>query len=365
MILAIALLVALMFAIGSFLTYNQMNKIYYIGYNESGNVDYQVFYQENGFFSESWIKEDYAYITSLIENILADFRYQMDMDTDNINFDYSYRIGAHMEIYDKNSDNPFYIVEDELLPCTQRISEGSSRVQIREKINIDFQHYNTIANQFISTYGLKNAYAMLVVTLHVQVLSTCDQFEANNENAYYTAINIPLNEETFSIHLTSSAPTAEHKVLAYNGFENKNVFLWTSYVASALTFLLGLALIIFANLTKNEDITYTAKIRRLLRSYSSFIQRIEGDFDDRDYQILVIKTFEELLGIRDTLQAPILMAENEDQTMSRFIIPTAEKLLYAFEIRVDNYDEIYGNGDDTPSETESQKDTENKTIEYV
>ena len=36
------------------------------------------------------------------------------------------------------------------------------------------------------------------------------------------------------------------------------------------------------------------------------------------------------------------MSENKDETMTRFYIPTSTKLLYVFEIKVDNYDEIYG-----------------------
>jgi hypothetical protein len=95
-------------------------------------------------------------------------------------------------------------------------------------------------------------------------------------------------------------------------------------------------------LTKNEDVTYTAKVRKLVSSYSSYIQRMEGEFDDRGYQIIMIKTFNELLGIRDTIQSPILMTENRDKTLSRFLIPTNTKLLYVFEMKVDNYDEIYG-----------------------
>ena len=69
---------------------------------------------------------------------------------------------------------------------------------------------------------------------------------------------------------------------------------------------------------------------------------MEGEFDIAGYQIVVIKSFTEMLGIRDTLQAPVLMTENSDETMTQFLIPTNTKLLYVFEIKVDNYDEIYG-----------------------
>ena len=36
------------------------------------------------------------------------------------------------------------------------------------------------------------------------------------------------------------------------------------------------------------------------------------------------------------------MTENSDETKTSFLIPTNTKLLYVFEIKVDNYDEIYG-----------------------
>ena len=69
---------------------------------------------------------------------------------------------------------------------------------------------------------------------------------------------------------------------------------------------------------------------------------MHGEFDYDGYQLVPIKTFNEMLGIRDTIQSPILMSENRDETMTRFLIPTNTKILYIFEIKVDNYDEIYG-----------------------
>ena len=94
--------------------------------------------------------------------------------------------------------------------------------------------------------------------------------------------------------------------------------------------------------TIKEITTRAAKVRKILNTYSSFIQRIDGEFDSTGYQIVAIKTFVELLGIRDTIQAPVLMCENKDETMSQFFIPTNTKILYTFVIKVDNYDEIYG-----------------------
>ena len=54
-----------------------------------------------------------------------------------------------------------------------------------------------------------------------------------------------------------------------------------------------------------------------------------------------------MLDIRDTLGSPLLMYENEDHTSTSFLVPTAMGILYSFELRVGDYDAIYGTGDGT------------------
>ena len=77
-------------------------------------------------------------------------------------------------------------------------------------------------------------------------------------------------------------------------------------------------------------------------SYKSYIQRILNEIDTDGYQLLYVDAFKDMLEIRDTIGAPILMNENEDKTRTRFFIITNTNILYMFEIKVENYDEIYG-----------------------
>lgn len=337
----VALAVVIAIALVSFLTYDRMNRTYYIEYTESSNIDYQVLYQENPYFDDLIRGKDQTYIAHLIDSITADFQYQMNMDAANVGFDYNYSIQAKLSVEDKNTGKPYYTEEELLLSEVQQTAH-SNKVEIKESVVLDFPKYNAIAQDFMNTYALEDATATLYVTLDVQVCSSCDQFEQSNQNSYSTDICIPLNKLTMDIYCTTSAPGTECKVLACNTAVNKQVFLTIGYITAGLALLQALAIIIFTQLTKNEDITYAAKVRKLLNGYSSYIHRIEGDFNDLGYQLVLVKSFSELLGIRDTLQIPILMTENKDETMSRFLIPTDSKLLYAFEIKVDNYDEIYG-----------------------
>ena len=329
-------------AIGSFFTYNHLNRTYYIEYTEQGGVDYKVHYIENNFFDEEWIGPDQAYVVSLIDKVLAEFKYELAIDAAKVGFDYSYSVDAQVLVLDKTSGDPLYSPKFELLPEKTQSVNGNS-ISIRESINVDYVKYNQLAKSFIDTYGIAGSKSSLVVTLNVSVLGECEEFENNSNNSYFVSLNMPLDLETIDANVTSSITEEDSKVLACSGGVSKNLFLITGTVAAVLALVLGVALIAFAYLTRNEDINYTIKVKKLVSSYRSFIQQINGEFDTTNYQIIYIKSFVELLGIRDTIQSPILMSENTDQTCTRFLIPTNTKLLYIFEVKVDNYDEIYGN----------------------
>lgn len=349
-IAAIALLVAI--ALGSFVIYRSIDRTQYIEYTENSGIDYKVQYKENDFFESEWIDKDQSYISSLINTISADFTYAIDINSNNMDLKYTYWIDAKLSITNKNGGAAYYTVEDNILPMKSALFKKASEANIKENVPIDYVKYDQIARSFIGTYDLKDATSILSVTLFVETECSNQSFTNECKNTYSTSLNIPIAEDTFTIHSTQSSPSNEVKSFEYQGFVSRIVFgmLILAIAVSVVAVLLFIGLLIFLHLTKNEDITYAAKIRKILSAYGSFIQRIEGEFDSEGYQIVMIKTFNEMLGIRDTIQSPVLMFENRDETMTRFFIPTNTKLLYVFEIKVDNYDEIYAKVEEPPVE---------------
>ena len=91
-IVAIVLLLAT--ALGSFLGYRRMNRTHYIEYTEAGSIDYKVHYLDNSFFDSEWINKDQTYISSLTNGVTADFLYRLKEDSEDMGFDYTYRIDA-------------------------------------------------------------------------------------------------------------------------------------------------------------------------------------------------------------------------------------------------------------------------------
>lgn len=336
-VIAVALLTAF-FATMLF----RLNKTLYVDYTETSNVNYTVDLKPNDFYEKEQLGPNQAYVASLVESITADFTYALDTEAENVNYEYSYKIDTQLEIVDNSSKvaifNPIY----ENKPLQSAAQNSSNRLEIKEQVTLDYTTYNELAKRFLDTYELADTTCTLILRMHVKVLSVCDDFAQNSQNEHVVALHIPLTDKTVNIEMTKTVPTAESKILACSKDMNKAFFEKGVILSASADILLLITLFLFVVLTRNKDINYSLKVKRLLAAYRSYIQKINNDFDPSPYQVLEISTFNELLEIRDTINAPILMHENEDMTCTRFFIPTATKFLYLFEIKVEDYDEIYG-----------------------
>lgn len=356
----VVIILVFLITIASFGIYCALNKTLYIEYTEQGNIDYRVHLHENDFYDEAWQQQQEAYVASLIDTVEADLTYELAMGADNVDFDYSYGVLTQLIIADKESGLPIYAPIDETVPEKTFTQPSGHKLSIRESTDIDYAHYNDIAAAFVETYELTHADCYLQLTLQVNVISRCDRFESNGNNNYSVSLIIPLLRDTNTVNMQTitSVPTGESRVLACGSSANQHLFRSLAVAGSVLLALQIIAITVYAYLTRNDDIRYEARVKRVLSNYRSFIQVIKGDFDDTGYQILTLSTFHEMLSIRDTIQSPVLMSENEDKTRTRFLIPTHTKLLYVFEIKVDNYDELYAKSDVDELENDLEENRE-------
>ena len=315
----------------------QLNKTYYINYRESGSIDYNVFLKDNEFFEESYLGKDQSYVASLIDRIIADYSYEIDMDADDVNYKYSYTVTSRLEIIDDTSKVAIFNPERELVSVQNKSHSSSNRLRINEIVVINYDEYNDLANKFLETYGLTNTTSSIVVTLSVDVLSDCNAFSGSSVDTYTSELRIPLTTKTVNIKMTSAVPDDEAKMIACTRGAGSEVFKTTAIVLGVLDALLILLLIAFISLTRTADITYTARVKKIVSQYKSYIQKINNLFQTHGYQVILVDTFDEMLEIRDTIQAPILMYENGDKTCAKFMIPTDSKLLYLYEIKIDGY----------------------------
>ena len=295
--------------------------------------------KENEFFENPHLESNQSYVASLIDKIIANFNYEIDMDAEVVNYQYSYYIDARLEIIDNSSGVAIFDPEYELVSVQNKTQNSSNRLTVNEIVILNYDEYNSLANRFLETYSLSNTTSNIVVTLHVDVLSDCRAFSGSAAETYSSELRIPLTTKTVNIKMTSSVPDEEAKMIACTRGAGSEVFKTTAIVLGIADVLLILLLVAFIYLTRTADITYTARVKKILSQYKSYIQKINNLFESHGYQVILVDTFDEMLEIRDTIQAPILMFENEDKTCTKFMIPTDSKLLYLYEIKVEGYTE--------------------------
>lgn len=334
--------VVLLLCVISFITYSEKNKEYYINYQESCNIDYRVYLKDNDFYDEDYLEKDKSYVAETIDFIQAEFKYELELETSNIDYAYEYKIEAVVEIVDKNSDAIIYNPSYTLVEGKDTIADSDKSLELTKLIEVNYDKYNVIATNFNEVYKLPSVENTLKIVFSINVLSECSNFVNDNNNQCIAVINVPLTEKTVNIKTTTNTDAFESKILACYKSDDYKVFFNLGLAASILEVVLIIVLLVYIYATRNHDINYGIKIKRIIASYKSFIQKICNDFDSTDYQIVKVGSINELLEIRDIILSPILMYENDDKTCSKFMIPTSTKLLYLFEIKVDDYDLIYG-----------------------
>lgn len=313
--------------------YYRANRELYLSYTETGDVDYRVYLTENKFHAEEYLGKDNVYVAELIDRIAADFSYDLAIDAESVQYAYSYMIDAQLEIRDKETGeavyNPTYVLKE----TTENTAVGRS-IAIRDAVSLDYQAYDRIATEYIEAYELRNVTSALVVRTHIDVLGECDSFASDHDTEYLIELSIPLAKSVVDLKAYTPVPQSENLILANNPSKTEALRVFMLLFAF-LTAALLIALFLFIRVTRNKHIEYTGKVERLVANYRSYIQKINNMFDPTGYQVLSVASFHELLEIRDTLQAPILMLENKEKTSTKFIVPTTTKLLYLYEIRVE------------------------------
>lgn len=324
-----------LFALVSFFLFIDKNKTYYVSYHEDSNVDYKVFLKENNFFSNNYLGANNQYIASIIDYITANFDYKLNVDKEGIDYKYKYRIESVVEVTETNTKNSLYSVTDNLIDEKVFFADNQSSVTISESLNIDYNYYNNLIKKFVSIYDLEDVESNLIINMYVDVVGECEDLEDGNTNSV-VSLTIPLTTKTIAIDIGYDlVDQADEHFMACKKADS------TYYIYLVIgIFFVSIASVLFYNLVKYIIITRTAEtiyekeLKKILNNYKSYIQKINNDFDLDGYQVLKVDTFIEMLEIRDTIQEPILMAENKTKTGVYFLIPSKTRILYLFGLKV-------------------------------
>lgn len=314
--------------------YLERSKKQYVSYDETSDIDYKVYLKDNDFFNDNYLVKDKQYIASIIDYITADFRYKLSLDEKEVEYKYSYRIETEVLVKEKGTNNLLYNNNKTLL-AKSKINSSLSEVEINEKINIDYNYYNDLIKRFITFYDLEDTESFLNINMFIDVIGSCEEFEKNSEQESVMTLSIPLTTKTIAIDISDNLINSNNNVMqCKNIYTNSYIFLIFAIGFGILDLGLSITTIVYEIKTRTAENIYERELKKILNNYSSYIQTLNGDFEFKNYQLLKVNTFTDMLEIRDTINQPILMKENEDKTGAYFVIPSNTKILYVYRLKV-------------------------------
>lgn len=328
------IIVFFIFSISFFLMYLKKNQVQYIKYDETSNIDYKVLLKENNFFDNIYLESNKKYIASLIDYITADFNYNLSLEENNVEYKYSYRIESVVDVKEVDSDVSLFNKVEKILD-TQERQNTSKELSIKEHIDIDYNKYNDLINEFISVYELDDIESTLTINMYVSVLGSCENFAEDHKNESVISLSIPLTTKTVAIDIGNDLINTENNVMQCKTNNSNYLFgLLLSLFLAIIDLLLVIYTIRYEIKTRTAENIYEKELKKILNNYSSYIQTLDSEFDFSDYQLLKVNTFNDMLEIRDTIRQPILLKENNDKTGAYFVIPSNTKVLYVYRLKV-------------------------------
>ena len=325
------------------LLYVDKSQAYSLKYKANSNIDYNVYLKENDFFADNFVKKDNQYIASLIDYIDARMNYEISMFDANVDYEYSYRIEAEVDVVDLTTKNSLYNFKEELLKPVLRSAD--SNLVINEDFKIDYNYYNDLIKKFVKVYDLDNAESTLDIYMYVKVLGSCDSSSDASQETKIT-LSIPLTTKTVAIDISSNLVSSEDNILVCReSTAGAFIFSLIAIMFAVVDFIIIVTLIRYILSTRSASSIYEKELRKILVNYSSYIQKINSDINLGDYEVVDVDTFTDMLEIRDTIQQPILMVEDKAHRETRFMIPSRNNFIYIYVLKMSDIKKQMVNND--------------------
>ena len=159
----ITIVLLFVFAVVFLALFVKNNKVQYVRYNENSNIDYKVYLKKNDFFDDKYLVSDKQYISSLIDYIAANFKYDLSLDDKDVTYNYSYRVVANVSVQDKSTKKTIYNYSDTLV-YSKSLSSDKKKLTISEDVDIDYNKYNDLISKFVKAYDVGDAISTLTVS---------------------------------------------------------------------------------------------------------------------------------------------------------------------------------------------------------
>lgn len=330
-LLILSLIVTAILATISIICFNESvligSKESLIKYNEVGNVEYKILLKDYDYikkhYESGYMESGMQYVANFIKTVNVKFNYEIHA-TDELNFSNDYKVVSELQITERNDPSKvLYSKKDDLVPV-KKINKKDDSFVINEEVDIDYEKYNNIVNEYKKDGQGLIVSSNLKLTLETNTNGKTDSAKLVKGNKLQ--IVIPLSEVTLNLDTDEINNTASLE--ATRGFINiKNMLVFIVFIFSSVLTVASLILdynIYSKYIDKNP---YKIKINSILRNYDRLIVTGNINIDESKYSnIIYPKSFKEMVDAAQNLEVPIMHYEVIKDEKSIFIVVKGDTL---------------------------------------
>lgn len=307
-----------------------------LSYDDSkSKIDYEVCSFENSSpLIGNCVRRD-VYVAYLIEYITANYNYVADFSSP-VSGDLSYQLVATVTATE-NSDGGSYEFGAREYPLTEvktKSIENSSKLDISEDINIDYDNYVQIMEDFRKLSS--TADGTLAVELRIDGKITTHDLAKYVDFDSALRLELPLTKHDIRIAATVESGDNVNKnyrtvVSIDNSFKLfARLFSIASFVASLI-----LALLAYQSYHEyNTKHYYEYSVQKIRSAYDDILVDLRSPLELKSYKIHEVTDFDELLDAYNTIHQPINFYQTK--TASHFVV-LSERNAWRYTLTASDY----------------------------
>lgn len=309
-----------------------------ITYEESSKVGYSVCLNDNEFYDDKCLNENMSYIASLINNIKLDFNYNFNVSDKDIKGKFSYEVLGKLVIANKDDDSKYFEKGYTLVSKnSDGVTNSDGKYVINRDIDINYDYYNSLSNKFRAEYGVE---ADSYLDVYFVVYNDMDK-AYNLPSSGLTSIRIPLSEKAIRINMDAHELNSNgDNVISNISFDIGNwIYLFIGIILIVLSLFCMVRVLRICSILKKKKSPYDKKLGSIMKTYDRLIANTSTLPNMKDYNVLRIDSFEELVDVRDNLHLPIMYYNVTDHKKCHFYILEDRNLYLYTLMEKENKDE--------------------------
>lgn len=262
-------------------------------FKELSTSNYFVCLSDNEYYELECQPENMQYLAGETKTIKYNVSYNA-LYNYNVDKKYNYDIVADLDIYSDEENSKTLIHKSEKLVSNKMVKMQGSYHTINDTVTIPFSKYYNLIQSYENKYGVLTKSTFKIT------------FKVNNKDI--SSINMNLGRSTYKIDKQDTKNSSIiDKSLKESLTSELMVYIIVFAVSSIVSIILLINIIYFLIRYTPKKSSYQNSLKEILKNYDRIIVEIK-DVKPliQDKPIIKVKTFLELVDLRDTIDRPIL-----------------------------------------------------------